>query len=119
MDQRLSSGDYSLNADVGDEGTAAFQDFLEDDGPSPEDNAFTHFDGGREHRELSQAIAALDAREQRIIRERHLAEAENAATLEDLGAALGISKERVRQLETRALAKLKTRLTGPLDKQAA
>lgn len=119
MDRRLSGGDYSLNADIGEEGTAAFQDFLKDDGPSPEENAIVSFDGGRERKELRDAIATLDAREQRIIRERHLAEEESAATLEDLGEALGISKERVRQLEARAFAKLKARLEAPLDKQAA
>lgn len=118
MDQRLSGGDFSLSAEIGDEGSSAFQDFIKDDGPTPEENAIAHFDGAAGHNRLHEALATLDVREQRIIRDRHLSEAENSATLEDLGTALGISKERVRQLESRALAKLKARLAQP-DQTAA
>jgi RNA polymerase sigma-32 factor len=55
----------------------------------------------------------LNERELKIVRERRLAE--DGATLEALGETLGISKERVRQLESRALEKLKMAL---LDQQS-
>ena len=60
---------------------------------------------------LSDALTELSPREQTIIRERRMGE--DVVTLEDLGKQLGISKERVRQLEQRAMDKLKTSL---LDK---
>ena len=59
---------------------------------------------------LSQALATLNPRELRIIRERRLRD--EGATLEALGEKLGISKERVRQIEGRALEKLRTALVN-------
>lgn len=61
---------------------------------------------------ISRALGALDAREQLIIRQRFLNG--RAATLKELGDFLGISRERVRQLEARAMAKMRLRLGGPL-----
>ncbi|TJW40993.1 MAG: sigma-70 family RNA polymerase sigma factor, partial [Mesorhizobium sp.] len=57
---------------------------------------------------LKQALNALNARELRIIEERRLSD--EGTTLEALGEALGISKERVRQIEARAMEKLKVAL---------
>ena len=54
---------------------------------------------------LKEALDTLSPREQRIIRERRLSD--QGVTLEQLGESLGVSKERVRQLENRALAKLR------------
>ena len=54
---------------------------------------------------LNDALGDLSDREQMIIRERHLGE--DVATLETLGKELGVSKERVRQLEARAMDKLR------------
>ncbi len=58
---------------------------------------------------LGQALGRLSEREQLIIRERRLGE--DSVTLEKLGERLGISKERVRQVEHQALKKLKQYLT--------
>ncbi len=57
---------------------------------------------------LEDALKSLTARELDILRHRRLVE--NAATLESLGDRLGISKERVRQIESRALDKLRRAL---------
>ena len=54
---------------------------------------------------LNEALGELSARERTIIEERRMGD--EVVTLEDLGKQLGISKERVRQLEQRALDKLK------------
>jgi RNA polymerase sigma-32 factor len=63
---------------------------------------------------LAQALQSLDPRSRRIIEARWLAE-KDQATLHDLAAELGVSAERVRQIEVKALAKMK----GVIDRQAA
>jgi RNA polymerase sigma-32 factor len=63
------------------------------------------FDGAARIDQLKAAMQELDTRERTIIKARHLRD--NGATLEELGEKLHVSKERVRQLESRALAKLK------------
>ena len=65
-------------------------------------------DGARRLGWLNSALAVLNAREMDILKARRLAD--ESATLETLGASLGISKERVRQIENRALEKLRTAL---------
>ena len=62
-----------------------------------------------QHELLNQALATLSTRDRLIIRRRHLAE--EPETLKDLAEELGISIERVRQLEARAMKKLKASLT--------
>jgi RNA polymerase sigma-32 factor len=110
MDSRLSSPDSSLNAPVMDDGNATTerQDFLVDDRPLPDEIATELIDGERRTSWLKAALKTLNARELSIIRERRLAE--ESATLEHLGERLGISKERVRQIESRALSKLRIAL---------
>jgi RNA polymerase sigma-32 factor len=65
-------------------------------------------DSEKRSRWIKRALKALNPRELTIIRERRLQE--EAATLESLGTRLGISKERVRQIEHQALTKLKAAL---------
>jgi RNA polymerase sigma-32 factor len=65
-------------------------------------------DGYRRMVWLRQALTVLSEREMRIVAARRLTE--EGATLESLGELLGISKERVRQIENRALEKLKKAL---------
>lgn len=105
MEQRLSAGDSSLNIAIGPEGDEEAQSFLSDERPNPEDSAITHRDGNKRLQWLAAALAELSPRERRIIDERRLRD--EGATLEELGQSLGVSKERVRQLESRALSKLK------------
>ncbi len=104
MDTRLSAADQSLNAPMG-ESEEDWQDFLTDIRPSPEEVVIRLRDGAALSRWLAEALGELSPRERRIINERRLRE--EGATLEELGRALGVSKERVRQLEHRALLKLK------------
>ena len=66
---------------------------------------------------LREALGVLTERELRIVRERRLEE--EAATLEALGSQLGISKERVRQIENRAMEKLRRALSDRTDADAA
>ena len=113
MDARFSGSDLSLDAPVtGDdgEGSQARVEFLVSEEKSPQENARQSIDGERQHGWLDDALAMLDDREQQIIRARRLRE--DGATLEALGRKFGISKERVRQIEARALAKLRDRLVA-------
>ncbi|MBL8575393.1 MAG: RNA polymerase factor sigma-32 [Hyphomicrobiaceae bacterium] len=110
MNARLSGNDQSLNAPLSDtEGSSADrQDFLVCDRPLQDEIVEDEIDGERRLRWLNEAMAVLSDREARILRERRLRD--DSATLESLGERLGISKERVRQIETRALEKLKQAL---------
>lgn len=109
MEGRLSGPDQSLNARIGDDSEDEIQGFLADPGPSPEDIVIGLKDEQTRSRWLEEALDTLSNRERKIIRDRHLAY--EAVTLEDLGRELGISKERVRQLEARAMDKLKVSLS--------
>ncbi|MDF1770029.1 RNA polymerase factor sigma-32 [Maricaulis sp.] len=108
MVMRLGASDRSLNAPVGDEDNSQWQDFLVDESAAPEVEVMESTDSRKRSAWLGQAIEGLNPREQFIIRERRLTE--EGSTLETLGQTLGISKERVRQIESAALAKLRTHL---------
>ncbi|MCD1264296.1 RNA polymerase factor sigma-32 [Shinella sumterensis] len=112
MDARLSSSDISLQAPISpNEGEGASRiDLLASEAPLPDEQAEGSIDGERRHHWLYSALGELNEREMKIIRARRLAE--NGATLEELGVLLGISKERVRQIENRALEKLKAVLVS-------
>ena len=111
MDARLSASDASLDAPLGggEDGTSSgLMDFLVSDEPLQDEIVTKRIDDERRSRWLGKALSTLNPRELRIIRERRLAE--DGATLETLGERLGISKERVRQIESRAMEKLRTAL---------
>jgi len=110
MDARLSGPDASLNAPVGEsDGTGSDRvDFLVSDEPLPDEAVSDAIDGERKLAWLRSALKCLNPRELDILRERRLKD--DGATLEAIGRTLGISKERVRQIESRALEKLKATL---------
>ncbi|PSJ62302.1 RNA polymerase factor sigma-32 [Pseudaminobacter soli (ex Li et al. 2025)] len=110
MDARLSGPDASLNAPLIDDsgGSADRMDFLVSEDPLPDEVVGEAIDVERRLDWLKKALGVLNERELRIIEERRLQD--EGATLEALGETLGISKERVRQIESRALEKLKTAL---------
>ncbi len=105
MEMRMSGNDQSLNAPISDSSDDNWQDFLSDERPNPEEVVIGLRDSASRSRWLAEALGALTPREQTIIRQRRLRE--EGATLEELGAQLGVSKERVRQLEHRAMMKLR------------
>ena len=65
---------------------------------------------------LRDAVRALPERERRIVTRRHLAD--EPSTLNELGDEMGISKERVRQLEERALARVSASVLGQSEARA-
>lgn len=111
MDMRLQGSDISLDATPTDsEGgdAPARLTSLAADGPLPDEITATAIDSERRETWLKTALSALSDRERDIVQARRLAEP--SATLESLGARLGVSKERVRQIEARALEKLRSTL---------
>jgi RNA polymerase sigma-32 factor len=111
MDTRLSGPDVSLNAPVAQNDTSSMTEqveFLVDGNLLPDEAVGESIDTDRRIIWLREAMNVLSERELRIVRERRLAD--ESATLEALGVRLGISKERVRQIETRAIEKLRRAL---------
>ncbi len=108
MEARLTGGDQSVNAPIGEEGDSEWQDYLADDRAVPEDAVMHAHDTEIRLGWLKEAMETLTAREKLIIQERRLGD--ESVTLAVLGDQLGISKERVRQIEHQALGKLRKAL---------
>ncbi|WP_298296320.1 RNA polymerase factor sigma-32 [uncultured Litoreibacter sp.] len=109
MEGRLSGSDFSLNAtqSTEDEGRE-WIDALEDDAPQAAETVAHQHDIDALRGWLVDAMTKLNEREQFILRERKMRD--TPRTLEDLGNELGLSKERVRQLEAAAFAKMRKSL---------
>lgn len=106
MNQRMMSGDQSLNAQINDDAGGEWQDWLVEERDNQEETYTQKEETVIRRKALKEALDQLDARERYIITTRRLSEKENALTLEDLSVHYGISRERVRQLEVRAFSKL-------------
>ena len=109
MHGRLSGSDFSLNASqsVEDEGRE-WIDALEDDGAQAEKIVENEHDTAQLREWLLGAMNALNERERFIVRERKLLD--EPRTLESIGNELGLSKERIRQLEAAAFQKMRKSL---------
>ena len=109
MEGRLSGSDFSLNAtqSAEDEGRT-WIDALVDDAPQAAEKVEDSHDTEQLRAWLLEAITSLNEREQFIVRERKLRD--HPRTLESLGNELNLSKERVRQLEAAAFAKMRKAL---------
>ena len=105
MESRLSGGDVFLNQKIDNESENDLMSLLEDDRPNPEESFQDFNDTKIKKGFLENAILTLNERERTIIKLRKLKE--KSITLDELGKMLKISKERVRQIETKALEKLK------------
>ncbi len=104
MDRHLTIGDASLDAPKGETGTALVEVLPAETLNSEEMVAELEIEADRAAK-LETAMATLDPRERRIIQERYLQE--DPTQLKDIGQDMGITKQRVSQLERRALKKLK------------
>ncbi|WP_333816618.1 RNA polymerase factor sigma-32 [Tabrizicola sp.] len=109
MEGRLSGSDYSLNAtQKADEDGREWIDALEDESVQAAEAVEGAHDAERLRSWLAEALLGLNARERYIVAERKLKD--GGRTLESLGVELGLSKERVRQLEAAAFAKMRRSL---------
>jgi RNA polymerase sigma-32 factor len=105
MNRRLV-GDASINAPVSGEGDSdEWQNYLVDQSPSPEAIVAEQDEKEHRHKALVAAIDVLNGRERRIFEARHLAD--EPLTLEDLALEFNVSRERIRQIETRAFEKVR------------
>ena len=108
MNRRLAGPDHSLNAPLRDDSEGEWIDWLEDDGHSQETIVAERQESRNRHQMLLGAMKCLTERERHILMERRLKD--EPATLDDLGKDLGISRERVRQLEVRAFDRLQKKV---------
>ncbi|MDD4616539.1 MAG: RNA polymerase sigma factor RpoH [Alphaproteobacteria bacterium] len=106
MNRRMLGGDQSLNAQVSRDGEGGdeWQDWLVDTSEPADTKLGAAQELGHRQRLLAQAMDGLNPREREIIVARRLSE--TPLTLEDLSQKLGVSRERVRQIEVRAFEKL-------------
>jgi RNA polymerase sigma-32 factor len=104
MNRRLG-GDASLNAPVrADAESGEWQDWLVDETPDQEQRLAESEELDQRRAFLANALTTLNERERRIFEARRLAE--EPATLEELSAEFGVSRERIRQIEVRAFEKV-------------
>ncbi|MCC5987581.1 MAG: RNA polymerase factor sigma-32 [Pararhodobacter sp.] len=109
MQGRLAGADMSLNAQQsGDEEGREWIETLADDSEQAAERVADAHDRAALRRWLQGAMAALSTRERYIVAERKLRE--EPRTLESLGEELGLSKERIRQIEAAAFAKMRRSL---------
>ena len=107
MDGRMSGSDRSLNAPIshGEDDSGEWQDWLEDDREDPEAALVISDEMDIRREMMQQAMSVLNEREIDILTARRLCEP--AATLEELSQKHDVSRERIRQIETRAFEKLR------------
>ncbi len=108
MESRLTGGDLHLNQKVDNETENDLMSLLSDERQNPEESYEEFNDKNIKKDFINKAIDTLNEREKTIIRLRKFRE--KSITLDELGQKLKISKERVRQIETKALEKLKKSL---------
>jgi RNA polymerase primary sigma factor len=100
----ISRRPVSLETPIDDEGDSTFGDFVEDSSsPAPSEEVATHL----LHVQLQQALDKLPAREAQILRLRYGLADGRVYTLEEVGQTIGVTRERVRQLEAQALNRLR------------
>jgi RNA polymerase sigma-32 factor len=105
MAMRLAAGDRSLSAPITDDAAESWQDLIADESDSPEQLVGGRHDGQVRKQVLARALDLLSPRERAVIEARRLSE--SPCTLEALGVQLGVSKERVRQIEQLALGRMR------------
>lgn len=108
MNGRLMARDGSLNTPMGEDGDAERVDLLVDDAPSQEETLSARQESNRSVSLVRQALEALNDRERYIITQRRLID--DPQTLEALGDHFSLSRERVRQIEARAMQKIEARV---------
>jgi len=101
---KISQETVSLESPVGEESDSKLGDFIEDDkNLSPEENAIYQLLKG----DVDRFLQVLAPREQKVLKMRFGLETGRTHTLEEVGKEFGVTRERIRQIEAKALQKLK------------
>jgi RNA polymerase sigma-32 factor len=113
MEQRIQGGDLALDPlhDEGDESTAAPIAFLADSAEGPAETFEREETESLKTQGLARALEKLDDRSRRIIQARWLAE-DSSKTLHELADEFGVSAERIRQIEAKAMQKMKKEMAA-------
>ena len=102
--RRIAQLPVSLETPIGEEEDSQLGDFIEDRNlPSPEDAAA----GNLLHEQIEEMLGALSDREREVLRYRFGLEDGRSYTLEEVGKRFGVTRERIRQIEAKALRKLR------------
>ncbi|MBA3370334.1 MAG: sigma-70 family RNA polymerase sigma factor [Thermoleophilaceae bacterium] len=102
--RRIAQAPISLERPIGEGEDSEFGDLIEDDGSvSPLEQTIDNM----RRESLARALGALPARERGVISMRYGLDGEEPKTLEEVGRAFGLTRERIRQIETHTLRKLK------------
>ncbi|WP_081859278.1 sigma-70 family RNA polymerase sigma factor [Desulfohalovibrio reitneri] len=109
MDLRMSKGDMSLDLPLGEDTTTTRLDFLPALGPGVEQTLADDEMAGLLRQQLDKLRPELNDKERDIMEQRLLAD--SPVTLREIGEKYGITRERVRQIESRLLEKLRTHLS--------
>lgn len=113
MEIRTSGRDASLDRESGDDTTVTYVELLEDEAPSPQDALESSQMEELKRAGLRDGLQMLTPRERYIIEKRFYSE--RPLKLRELGEELKISKERVRQIESSALLKLRAAIEGRIN----
>jgi RNA polymerase primary sigma factor len=101
---QLSKHTISLETPIGEEGDGRLGDVISDAGArDPEQGALDR----NLHKDVAELLSTLTAREQKILRMRFGVGEKDAHTLEEIGASFNVTRERIRQIEAKALTKLR------------
>ena len=102
---KISRDPVSLHAPVGDEGDSELGELIEDADATMPDDAVGEI---MQREDLSQVLTLLTHRERKVIELRYGLRGEQPRTLEEVGQKFGVTRERIRQIEAKTLAKLKS-----------
>jgi RNA polymerase sigma-32 factor len=109
MEQRMSARDLSLDSPLDDNAELTHLDLLEEGSLNPEESFALKEEKQIRDREVVNAMEQLKGKEQYVIRNRVMSD--SFLTLQEIGNHLKLSRERVRQIESEALKKLRTKMT--------
>ena len=113
MESRFSNHEISLEGNIDDDSEDTFSPiaYLEDEQPEPSEMLSAIEQEHLQTTGLASALASLDERSRRIVEARWLTQ-DSSSTLHDLAAEFGVSAERIRQIEQKAMEKMKVALAA-------
>ena len=115
MEQRMSARDFSLDSSLDDDHELTHLDLLQESSLNPEESFALEEEKNIREREVLSAMKHLTEKEEYVIRNRIMSD--SSLTLQEIGNHLKLSRERVRQIESEALKKLKKEMSpGPRTK---